>query len=265
MKIGISTASLFLKKSNEEALPIIKQAGAETTEVFLSTFSEYKTEYAKSLANCAEGLHVNSLHILNTQIEPQFFNAYDRVREDAYGALDEILTSANALGAKYYTFHGIARYKKSSRNPANDNFARLGARIGEVSAFCKQKGVTLCLENVEWSTYNRVGVFTELKKYAPDLKGVLDIKQARISGEPYENYLAEMGQDLAYVHISDLDEQGKIRLPGRGDFPFEELFKRLQGVGFDGAVLVEVYENSFERVEELAPSVEYLKEILTKI
>ena len=154
-----------MKVPTEGALPLIERAGAETAEVFLSTFSEYKTAYAKELVKAKGRVEINSVHILNTQLEPQFFNGYDRVRADAYQMLDEVLASAKMLGAKYYTFHGIARYKKSSRNPANDNFARLGKRIGEVASFCEERGVRLCLENVEWSTYNREGVFTELKKY----------------------------------------------------------------------------------------------------
>jgi sugar phosphate isomerase/epimerase len=264
MKVGISTASLFLKKPTEDALPLIKQAGADTAEVFLSTFSEYKREYAETLAVRCDGLPVNSVHILNTQIEPQFFNGYARVREDAYTALDEILSSANALGAKYYTFHGIARYKKSSRDVRNDNFAKWGARLAEVASACESKGVRLCLENVEWSTYNRVGVFAELKRYVPNLLGVLDTKQARLSGEPYENYLQEMGESLAYVHLSDVDERGKIRLPGQGNFPFEELLKRLQGAGFDGALLIEVYTNDYGAESELKTACEYIDELLYK-
>jgi sugar phosphate isomerase/epimerase len=207
---------------------------------------------------------MNSIHVLNTQYEPQLFSTHEKVKSDAYFWLNKTLTCAKTLGAKYYTFHGIARYKQSSRNPANDNFARLGARIGEVSAFCKQKGVTLCLENVEWSTYTRPGLFNEMIKYVPDLRGVLDIKQARISGYPYEEYLTEMGNRLAYAHLSDIDDQGKMCLPGQGCFDFDTLVKQLKDVGFDGALLLEVYAENFTDPVELKQSCDYVDELLYK-
>jgi sugar phosphate isomerase/epimerase len=97
------------------------------------------------------------------------------------------------------------------------------------------------------------------------MKGVLDIKQARISEYPYHLYLEEMGERLAYAHISDIDENGKMRLPGMGVFNFEEMIKRLQDVGFDGALLIEVYENDYQKEEELKTSCEYMNELLYKL
>ena len=134
----------------------------------------------------------------------------------------------------------------------------------EISDFCENRGVTLCLENVEWASYNRVGVFQKLSKEIPALRGVLDIKQARISQIPYEKYLEEMGEKLAFAHVSDVDENGKICLPGKGVFDFETLVKRLKDVGFDGALLIEVYTGDYGAETELKTACEYLDEILYK-
>ena len=120
------------------------------------------------------------------------------------------------------------------------------------------------MENVEWSTYNRVGVFEKIASEVPDLRGVLDIKQARISGYPYEEYLREMGDKLAHVHISDVDNNGKICLPGQGVFDFDTLVKRLKDVGFDGALLIEVYKNDYTEVAELKTACDFVDEILYK-
>jgi sugar phosphate isomerase/epimerase len=74
-----------------------------------------------------------------------------------------------------------------------------------------------------------------------------------------------MGEKLAYAHISDIDERGKMRLPGMGVFNFEEMIKRLQDVGFDGALIIEVYENDYDKEEELKTSCEYMQELLYKL
>ncbi|MBO5362848.1 MAG: sugar phosphate isomerase/epimerase [Clostridia bacterium] len=265
MKIGVSTASLFLRYDNEESVAVLNGLGVDVAEIFLTSFCEYKPAFARLLKERKGNMNVHSVHILNTQVEPQLFNAHHRVRADSFSTLGEIMESAGVLGAKYYTFHGGARFKKASRNPLNDDFDRIGTRIAEVADFCEDRGVTLCLENVEWATYNRPGVFSAIRARAPKIKGVLDIKQARISGYPYEEYLAEMAENIATVHLSDVREDGKMCLPGKGFFDFETLLKRLRDVGFNGALIVEAYKNDYQEIQELKESCDFLKEILYKI
>lgn len=265
MKVGVSTASLFLRHQNEDAVSLLDGLGVKTAEVFLTSFGEYKPSFAKLLAERKGGLEIHSLHILNTQVEPQLFNRHPRVRQDSYEILGEVMESAQILGAKHYTFHGGARFKKASRNPENDDFARLGECMVEIDAFCQGYGVSLCLENVEWSTYNRPEVFTRIREYVPNLKGVLDVKQARIAGHGYLPYLQEMGENIATVHVSDITESGKMCLPGQGGFDFETLLRRLKDVGFEGPLLIEAYKDDYKTIEELQISCEFLQEIVYKI
>lgn len=265
MRTGISTASLFMRKYNEEALPLLNELGVTVAEVFLTSFSEYGKEFAQTLVSCKGALSINSVHDLNTEFEPQLFNAHPRVRADAYAWLDKVMDSAVALGAPYYTFHGTARVKRHTRSGKYDDFDKMREGFAELTAHCKGRGVTLCLENVEWSTYNRPGVFSQIAKGVSELRGVLDIKQARISQFPYEEYLTEMGERLAYVHISDIDGEGKIRLPGKGSFDFETLIKRLKDVGFNGALLIEVYKDDYADVRKLKTSCDHMNELLYKL
>ena len=264
MRAGVSTASLFLRRNNEEALPLFNRLGIKTAEVFLTTFSEYGSPFCEQLKAVQGAVSVNSVHILNTEFEPQLFSAHQKAKADAYAWLEKVLQSARTLNAPYYTFHGTARVKKETRSGAKDHFPTMIKGFQELTNFCEERGVTLCLENVEWSTYNRPGVFSKLKEGVPSLKGVLDIKQARISEYPYESYLKEMGESLAYAHISDLDENGKICLPGKGKFDFQTLIKRLKDVGFGGALLIEVYNRDYQEEKELKISCDYVNELLYK-
>ena len=264
MKTGVSTASLFLRKYNEQALPLFQSLGIHTAEVFLTTYSEYGQPFANTLKAVQGDIEVNSIHILNTQFEPQLFNAHPRAKEDAFLMLEKVLDSAQVLGAPYYTFHGTARMKRAARSGENDDFLRMGAAFSQIDEACRKRGVALCLENVEWATYNRPGVFKRLVDYVPTLHGVLDIKQARISEYPYQAYLQEMGDRLAYVHVSDVDANGKICLPGKGTFDFPTLIKQLQDVGFDGALLIEVYTGDYGEESELKVACDYLNELIDK-
>ena len=243
---------------------MLADMGIKTAEVFLTTYSEYGEPFASQLKQVQNDVFVNSVHILNTQFEPQLFNAHPRAKADAFAWLDKVLLSAQILGAPQYTFHGTARIKRAARSGIHDDFARMRAGFEEINDACQKRDVRLCLENVEWATYNRPGVFGELVKAVPSLGGVLDIKQARISGFPYQAYLEEMGERLCYVHVSDVDAQGKICLPGKGNFDFATLIKRLRDVGFDGALLVEVYTGDYKDERELKTACEYLDELIDK-
>ena len=64
MRAGISTASLFLRKNNEDALAFLDASGVETAEVFLTSFCEYKQDFATLLAKQKGNVAVNSVHIL---------------------------------------------------------------------------------------------------------------------------------------------------------------------------------------------------------
>ncbi len=264
MRTGVSTASLFLRKNNEEALPLLNILGVRAAEVFLTSFSEYDEEFGRLLNSVKGELELFSSHVLNTQFEPQLFAAHERVRADAYAWLERALKAMRAFGASHYTFHGTARVKKASRSGVNDDFDVMRKNFRLIFELCKQYGVKLCLENVEWSTYNRVGVFSEIRREVPELGGVLDIKQARISGTPYEEYLSEMGENLTHVHISDMDENEKMRLPCMGLFDFSTLIDRLKDVGFDGPLLIEAYTNDYKDESELKISAERITELLYK-
>lgn len=259
MKIGISTAALFPEKHTEDAAKIIKSLGADTAEVFYSTFYEYRPEFSKALAPQIEGLHVNSVHTMPLNFECNLFNGTRRVRGDGFYWLDQVARSAQLLGCKNYTFHGFVR---SGGGVDDLNF--IGERIAEAFNFLAGYGVNLCLENTACYAYNRPSFFGEIKRRCAGISGVFDLKQARRSGYPYQAYIADMAGAIAYVHISDVNENGQTCLPGKGICDFYEIFKRLKDSGFDGAVLLEPYRGDYGGYDELKQSVQFLMEIADK-
>lgn len=262
MKTGVSTASLFMRLENERALPLLSSIGVKITEVFLSTFSEYSAEFAAEILKNKGDVEIHSVHALTTQYEPQLFSGNPRTQADAYYWLERVMQAAKTLGAKYYTFHGTARMKKGARE--KDNYPVWADGLREIGALCAEYGVKLCLENVEWAICNRPEVFSVLSKSCPNLLGVVDIKQARLYGADYGEYIRAMQGKIAHVHISDVDENGKMCLPGRGVFDFAELLKRLNGAGFDGPLLIEAYKDDYESVQDLKPACDYIDELLYK-
>lgn len=262
MDIGISTASLFMREYNEDALVTLDNLDARVVEVFLQSFSEYKPEYGKLLKSRQGNLRVHSIHVHTLTFETELFTANERAWHDVYPIFTDVLHIANMLGATCYTLHGRARIK---HNGTYDDFIKIGKILDKLCDITDDYGVDMCLENVPWALYNRPGYFSGVKEYAPRLKGTLDIKQARLSGYDYADYIADMGANIKTVHLSDIDENGKICLPGRGIFDFSRLFERLKDAGVNADMLIEVYKDDYSQVEELKDSLDYLRELQYKI
>lgn len=262
MQTGISTASLFVRYTTEDALRYLSENGVKTAEVFLSTYCEYNAEFGRVLASVKNDTKVHSVHVLNTQFEPQLYSVGERTSKDAFLMLESAMAAAKEVNAKYYTFHGVARLKKT---PLVMDFDRIGKITQKIMDTTKKYGVTLSYENVHWAYYNYIGFFNEVKKRVPELKGTLDIKQARQSGIDYAEFIKEMNSDIVTVHLSDVDENGKMCLPGRGITDFYDLFSRLYDVGFDGAMLMEVYKNDYNDPRELFSSLDFINETAEKV
>ena len=262
MQVGISTASLFGRFVTEDALKFLSQNGVPCAEVFLESYCEYNNEFGNLLANVKGDINVHSVHVLTTQFEPQLYSVNQRAQDDSFKLLENAMGVAKQLGAKYYTFHGGARFKKTAFQIDYDRVGKITRRIIDV---CQNNGVSLAYENVHWGYYNYIGFFNEIKKRTFGLKATLDIKQARQSEVHYKDFIEEMGGDIATVHLSDVGQDGKMCLPGKGVTDFYDIFSRLKDKGFNGALLLEVYKSDYKEFSELFNSLEYVKELSQKV
>lgn len=262
MQTGISTASLFGRQPTEGAVKFLSENKVSCAEVFLSSFCEYKESFGKLLSSLQGDLNVHSVHTLTTQFEPTLYSVNPRAKQDSFEILRDAMKVASMLGAKYYTFHGGARFKKT---PIKIDYERVGKITQEIIDVTEEYGVSLAYENVHWGYYNYIGFFNQLKKRVPQLKATFDIKQARQNNIPYADFIDEMGESIVTVHLSDYREDGKMCLPGKGVTDFKDVFSRLRDVGFDGALILECYQGDFVLEQELFDSLDYLNNLSTKI
>ncbi|MEG1535783.1 MAG: sugar phosphate isomerase/epimerase [Clostridia bacterium] len=263
MKIGISTASYFSRLHTEETFAEIAKAGADTCEVFLATHSEYTQAFADTLKAAlvsdggATNLAVHSVHALTNQFEPELFSKGDRAKKDAFAIFKNVCNVGQNLGAKYYTFHGATLLKKAVKYTFD--YPSLGEKVNDICDVASEYGIKLCYENVHWAYFSTPQYFAQLENFCPSLGGVLDIKQAMQSKIDYREFLDVLKGRLCTVHVCDYDNDGNLTIPGKGNFDFVDMFKRLLDIGFDGACLLEVYSQNYGDVAEVAESYQYLK------
>lgn len=263
MEIGLSTACFYPDALTEEALPRIAELGAGVAEVFLETYSEYNVDFAKELKRVMEdkGVRVHSIHTLNPHFEQTIFSRTARQRSDSLTWYERALDAGAYLGAEVYVFHGPARLKGPGGPP---DYTHVAPLVGPMVVMAAERGIRFAWENVFWCWFDHPGFVRELAEHGgtEGLFYTFDLKQAVLSGHDAGAYLSAMAGRIANVHLSDVDADGRLCLPGRGTVDFAALGRAIRAAGYQGAAILEVYRENYTDWRELGGAVRYLQEAL---
>lgn len=265
MEFGMSTACFYGADLNEDALAKIGDMGIPNAEIFFAGMVEYEPSFVRTLRNVARdnGVAIRSVHALTTQFEPQLFTAHPRQFDEAMDLYCKVLEAAHTLGASVYVFHGPAFLKKARRMKVN--FEAAGERFSMLADIAAEYGVRLCYETVHWCWYQYPDFAARLLEHvaSDNLRFTLDMKQAAQSGYDCCEYIDRMGGRLAHVHACDyrVDAEGGIEpaLPMEGQADWSALRAKLEEIGYDDLVMLEVYAMNYDSLGELYDSYERVK------
>jgi len=262
MIFGISTASYFPVVTTESAFAPMRALGCNVAEVFMNSHCEYAGPYLDAAVKnaAAAGVRVHSVHSLNSQFEPELFNRNPRVKEDALKVYRTVLEAGRRFSAKYYTFHGPPKLKKT---PYRLNYEFLAETLNGLIPEAEAAGLSLSYENVHWCFFSEPEYFSRLKPLCPGLSATLDIKQAVLSGIPIGEYIDAMGARISTVHVCDITASGETALPGRGAIDFTDVARRLKAAGYGGPVILEVYARDYKDYtgfSDLGESLNFVRE-----
>lgn len=262
MKIGISTASFFTKESTDAAFELINKAKIPLCEVFLCTLSEYEPDFVRTLKDLQSCTEIYSIHSLNQQYEPELFNPLEKTRKDCERIFRQVAKCCRFLDAKCYIFHGPAQMKKL---PFTFDYQKIGKRMEELREIMREESenTEVCYENVHWAHFKTPEFFEKLRVHT-DVKTCLDIKQAMLSGYDIYDYIKVMDGRIENVHLCDYDSDGRLALPGKGNFDFIKLFRTLKEAGYTKPAMLEVYPSSYVNYDELMQSMDFLNECVFK-
>lgn len=259
-KVGISTASMYGKMYTEDALEFYAKNNVDCAEVFLASFSEYTERFGKELLKRKGNTEVYSIHTLNSQFEGQLFARSERQYKDALEIFTSALNVGKMLDAKVYVMHGPAQMKYTKYVT---NYEFFGTRTAELYRIAQEYGITLTWENVHWAHYNHPQFMRSIRAYCFEPVGcTLDIKQAAQSDVTVDKYIEDMDGNIKNIHVLDMAEDGKLLLPGKGCFDFKALIDKVGE--YNGRIMIEVYDGSFTKPEELIESYIWLKKELGK-
>lgn len=257
MKIGVSTSCLF-PMLTEDALQRLISMGIGVLEVFLNSPSEVKPEFARLLRDRADaaGAEIVAVHPCSSEYEGvSFFGRYPRRFDDAAEEYRRYFEFCNIVGADILAFHGARSLLPIRRQVYFERYQRLG----EIAQSC---GVRLCQENVAQFHSATPEFIRALREAVPEADFLLDLKQAvRARSCPLE-MLSAMGQNVRHIHISDHNCECDCLPPGAGEFDYAGFAGALRSIGYDSAVMIELYRWNYESDEQLAKSEKFLSKIL---
>ena len=246
MRTGVSTSSLFPLET-EKALRRLGELGIRRAEIFLNAPSESKPDFVAELHRIAqgEGIRIVSLHPYCSDTEGMlFFGRYPRRFSDGMDEYRRMFEACGVLGAEKLIFHGARRGIEIPWKVYFERFAR-------VFDEAKKYNVLLCQENVARCMSYNPDMLRAMHEALPQVRFVLDTKQALRSGSSPIAVARAVGTALAHVHISDYNSQCDCIIPGQGKFNFAEFFGELTAGGYDGDVITELYRWNFADDTEL--------------
>lgn len=255
MLAGVSSASLYPLET-ERAVKRLGELGVKNIEIFMNDFSEISGGIFEEILRTVREYDMNvvSLHPFTSPMESGFlFSNYPRRQQALLDMYRDFFECMNKLGARIFVLHGAIL---SSNCPDGRYFEQFSRLLDAADEF----GVTIGQENI---SYCKSGSLDFLKRLREECgartKYVLDLKQARRSGISALEILDELGKDVVHVHISDADGKRDCLPIGAGTENFALITNRLKELGYDGALLIELYRSNYSEYEELAEGVKRIE------
>lgn len=247
MNIGVSTASLYPLET-ELALKTIGEAGVKNCEIFFNCESELKPAFIDMLCDIKDeyGLNITSVHPTASLAESfLLFSEYNRRFWEGLDKFERYSEIAAELGAKYIIMHGGKNNGLTSDEEYCERYMMLNERT-------RKNGIFVLQENVaNFRARDKEFLQSMCNILGEDAKFCFDVKQAIRSGYNPLELAEEFAPHIMHCHISDHTVSSDCLLPLDGGFNFNALFDLLASKGYNGAYIIEVYKNAYEKYDEI--------------
>jgi sugar phosphate isomerase/epimerase len=122
--------------------------------------------------------------------------------------------------------------------------------LGELTAWARDQGVVLCLENLSESDKDLFGVM----KTAPLLNLTLDLAHAQLLTDQNRSLalMHKFPERIRHIHLHDNrggdSPDDDLHLPpGEGDIDFNVIFRELNSIGYHGTITLELRPSEIRR------------------
>ncbi len=256
---GVSSAS-FYPMHTEDAMRKLGEMGVRNAELFINDYSETQGAIFREIKEIVREYDMNilSVHPFPPMESGYLFCEYDRRQQSHLDIYKHYFECMNMLGAKIFVLHGAIL---SSHCPDERYFEQYTKLLD----IAEEQGVMIAQENICYCKSKDIDFLHRLKENCGErVKYLLDVKQAVRAGISPFDMIDELGKDIIHVHISDNSADGDCLPIGAGDFDFVKFTRKLLDIGYDGAMLIELYRHNYKEYEELYEGMRLVEKIIAK-
>ncbi len=251
MKFGVDSF-IWAESFGEKDLWIIpkaKELGFEVIDFAISNPYTFPTESVKKAIK-EVGIECVCTTTLTTATNP--ISPDPSIREAAVDAMKKCVDICNTLGSDILGGVNYAAWGYLTKKPRTEEEWQWGvANMRKVAEYAKSTGnVAICVECVNRFETHFLNIAEDAVKFCKDVgldnvKVHLDCFHMIREEKSFTKAVETCGrQYLGYIHVNENDRG----IPGTGLVPFKEFFQAVNSVGYDGPLVIESFDPSFEEL-----------------
>ena len=253
MKIKFGVDSFIWAESfGEKDLWIIEKAkklGFEVVDFAISNPYTFPTEAVKAELERV-GIECVCTTTLTKGTNPISPDA--SIRRAAVAAMKKCVDICNTLGSPILGGVNYAAWGYLTKKPRTEQEWQWAvSNMKEVAAYSKSTGtVTICVECINRFETHFLNIAEDGVRFCKDVGGDnikvhLDCFHMIREEKSFSQAVKTCGKEyLGYIHVNENDRG----IPGTGLVPFREFFEATREIGYDGPMVIESFDPSFEEL-----------------
>jgi sugar phosphate isomerase/epimerase len=276
MKFAFSS-NAFTNFSLEDSIKQISEVGYTGVEIMCDVPHAYPpTLTGQKIIELQNSLKENSLQISNLNAftlfalgdtyHPSWIETSEYVREDRVNHTLNCIDLASKLGAKNISVEPGGPILQSKNFSHGEALRLFKQGIEKVLPHAEKKQIHILIEP-------EPGLLLENSKHFLDFIKYFDSKYLRLNfdighfycvNEDPGTLILEMREYIKHFHMADIKDRIHNHLiPGLGTIDFQNVFKAIKDIDYDGYVTVELYPYKENPLEAATTSFKYLQTLVS--
>lgn len=230
-------------------IPKAKELGFELVDFAISNPFAFPTE---AVLKTLKEVDIDCVCTTTLTAKTNPISPDPEVRKAAVDAMKKAVDICNSLGAPILGGVNYAAWGYLTKKPrTKQEWDWAVANMKEVAEYAEKTGnVNLCVECVNRFETHFLNIAEDAVAFCKDvgtknLKVHLDCFHMIREEKSFTKAVLTCGKEyLGYIHVNENDRG----IPGTGLVPFKEFFTALDTIGYDGPLVIESFDPSFEEL-----------------
>jgi D-psicose/D-tagatose/L-ribulose 3-epimerase len=253
-KFGVDTF-IWTEAFSEKDLWVIdraKEVGFEVIDIFISHPESFPTELVKERI---DRVGIEPVTTITLNEKTNLISPDPQVRANGVRTLKLMVDINLALGSKIIGGVNYAAWGYLTGKPRTEDEWKWSVEaMREVAEYAKERGdVVIAVEPVQRFETHFLNIAEDAVRYCRDvgidnMKVHLDSFHMIREERSFRKAVEICGKEyLGYVHVCESDRG----VPGTGLVPWKEFFTALKDIGYNGPLVIESFDPSFEELNRL--------------